>query len=396
MMGRSILLALAGMFTASPVTAQDFVADGRALDAIVAENYAYLDRFADGEPPRSERLDALRGAIDSKRALIAYAEAKLLSLADHHAITGSSFADSWALVPSFADLWIVRTGERWVIDAVRAGSPADDAAIRPGDELLAISGRPVAQAVTAFWAELGFETSDPERDAFAARVLAAGRRDRPRQLAIRRAGGERQEFELPNLYSVGDDDAGPLTLVTEEKGSRIIIHDALGDMATIAAFDEAMTSLARDEPLVIDLRDTPGGGNTSVARAILGWFVTAATGYQIHSLPAEERHTGIARQWMEQVLPRDDGHHTGSVTVLVGRWTGSMGEGLAIGFDAIGADIEGTPMAGLRGAIYDFELPESGLIVKLPAERLMHVDGTPREAFQPSPHGTSSTADTAR
>lgn len=396
MMGRRIVLAFAGMFAASPVAAQDFAADGRALDAIVAENYAYLDRFADGEPPRSDRLDSMRDAIDSERALLAYAEAKLLSLADHHAITGSSFADSWALVPSFADLWIVKDRNRWVIDAVRPGSPAEDAAIRPGDELVAISGRPVAEAVAAFWAQLGFATSDRERDAFAARVLSAGRRDRPRQLCIRREGGERQDLVLPNLYSVGGDDAGPLTLVVGEKGSRIIIHDSLGDMATIAAFDEAMASLAPDGPVVIDLTDTPSGGNTSVARAILGWFVTEAAGYQIHSYPTEERRTGIARQWIEQVLPRDAGHHAGPVTVLVGRWTGSMGEGLAIGFDAIGADVEGTPMAGLRGAIYDFELPESGLIVKLPAERLMHVDGTPREAFQPSLRGTSSTAGAAR
>ena len=42
-------------------------------------------------------------------------------------------------------------------------------------------------------------------------------------------------------------------------------------------------------------------------------------------------------------------------------------------------------MAGLRGAIYDHRLEHSGLILKLPTERLMHVDGTPREAFVPRP-----------
>ena len=41
--------------------------------------------------------------------------------------------------------------------------------------------------------------------------------------------------------------------------------------------------------LVIDLRDTASGGNTTMARAVLGWFVTRPTFYQVHNLPAEER-----------------------------------------------------------------------------------------------------------
>ena len=62
-----------------------------------------------------------------------------------------------------------------------------------------------------------------------------------------------------------------------------------------------------------------------------------------------------------------------------------MGEGLAIGFDAIGARVTGTRMAGLLGAIYDHRLEHCGLVLKLPTERLMHVDGTPREEFEPRP-----------
>ena len=57
----------------------------------------------------------------------------------------------------------------------------------------------------------------------------------------------------------------------------------------------------------------------------------------------------------------------------------------AIGFDAIGARVVGTRMAGLRGAVYDQRLAHSGLLLKLPAERLMTVTGRPREAFVPRP-----------
>ena len=62
-----------------------------------------------------------------------------------------------------------------------------------------------------------------------------------------------------------------------------------------------------------------------------------------------------------------------------------MGEGLAIGFHAMGAAVEGSRMAGLLGAVYDERLPNSGLVVKLPVERLFAVDGTPREEFEPTP-----------
>lgn len=61
-----------------------------------------------------------------------------------------------------------------------------------------------------------------------------------------------------------------------------------------------------------------------------------------------------------------------------------MGEGLAIGMRAVGARVEGSRMAGLLGAIYDFKLPESGVVFKLPAERLTTTDGIPREMFVPA------------
>ncbi len=99
-------------------------------------------------------------------------------------------------------------------------------------------------------------------------------------------------------------------------GIRVRFNDSLGSDATIAAFDAAMASAVAGERTIIDLRDTPSGGNTVVARAILGWFVDAPMPYQIHNLPREMRQTGIARQWIEEVLPRGGGS-----TTLVPSWS---------------------------------------------------------------------------
>ncbi|MGZ9098989.1 MAG: S41 family peptidase [Brevundimonas sp.] len=363
-------------------TPEAFRADARSIEALVNAQYAYLDRFGDGAMPMSPVLRAEAEAVGDRRALLRYAERAVAALADHHAITGGSFADSWGLVPSYSDLWIEPEEGRWRITAVRDGSPADAAGIRPGDRLIAVGETPTGAAVAAFWAGLGLEPTG-DRVGYAARALAAGRRDRPRDLSVRDAAGAERRLTLPNLYAAAPGARSPITV--REAGEALVIrfNDSLGDNATVAAFDAAMAGARPDQPIVLDLADTPGGGNTVVARAIMGWFVDAPAAYQIHRLPAEERRTGVPRQWIEQVLPRPGKRHPGPVSVRVGRWTGSMGEGLAVGLDALGAEVTGGPMAGLLGAVYDHRLPNSGLVIKLPTERLYAVDGTPREAFVP-------------
>ncbi|MDZ4362832.1 S41 family peptidase [Brevundimonas sp.] len=380
------MTAAFALFPVTSAFAQDpeaFRDDARSIVPLIASQYAYPERFPDGVVPISPKLLAEAEAVVDQRGLLRYAERALMSLADHHAITGRSFNDSWAVVPTYADLWIVLSDEVYVIDAVRAGSPAADAGIRAGDLLVAVDDLPTAEAVTAFWADLGHSVT-PERSAFAARVLAAGRRDRERRLTVSTADVGTRSLTLPNLYGWRQDK--PPVTSSEVGQARVIrIEDSLGDTATIVAFDAAMAGVRPGQPIVIDLTETPSGGNTVVARAIMGWFVEAPNAYQVHSLPSEERQTGIGRRWVEQVLPRPGLHHDGPVTVRVGRWTGSMGEGLAVGFDALGARVEGSRMAGLLGAIYDHSLPNSGLVLKIPTERLETVDGLPREAFVPVP-----------
>lgn len=385
---RILLLALVAA-TAAPVAEPAALReDVLALETLVNQKYAYLERLPNGRFELTETLRAEGAKVETPRELVRYAERALALLADHHAITGASLKDSWAVFPSFGDLWIERRGRDYVIVAVREQSPAQRAGIRPRDHLLAINGVPTEAAVAAFWANLG-GMGGGERDSYAARVLAAGRRDRPRRLTVGHPQARPRELLLPNLYSITSAERPPLT--AEKRGSDFVvrIHDSLGASETIESFDRAMAKVRPGQRVVLDLTDTPSGGNSTVARAILGWFVSRPRFYQMHSLPAEERETGIARQWVEQVLPRAGKHHRGPVTVRVGRWTGSMGEGLAIGFAAIGARVEGTRMAGLLGAIYDHKLPASGLVVKLPTERLFAVDGTPRENFVPQPTSTA-------
>lgn len=382
--GGGFFVLAAAMLLGAATEENEHLAAARDLDATISESYAYLDRLPGGQLPQSDSLTAEREAVRDDRSLLAYAEKRIATLADHHAITGSSFRDSWAVVPTFADIWVVRQGERFVIDAVRDGSPAAQQGIAAGDIISAIDGVPATEAVSAFWAQLGMEVT-PARADYAARVMIAGRRDRSRRLTIKARSGALRDLVLPSLYALKAEARPPISACTSDGLTRIRINNSLGDTATIAAFDSAMRTVNPDNALVIDLRDTPSGGNTTVARAIMGWFVREPRGYQIHSRPAEERETGIPRQWIEQVLPREGRYHPRMPIILVGRWTGSMGEGLAIGFASLGAKVQGTQMAGLLGSVEDVPVGKANLVVKLPTERLYAVDGPPREAFVPAP-----------
>lgn len=376
----ALIVAASPLFAAAP-TPTDYAADARSIETLVNDNYAYLDRLPGGRMPMSDKLRAEAAAVGSRDALVRYAERALTLLADHHAITGSSLKDSWGLVPSYADLWVEKKGAAYVVSAVRPDTPAAKAGVAIGDRLTSVGGVPIDVAVAGFWSDLGVGMT-PERGAYAARVLAAGRRSEPRKLGIASAAGDRV-LDLPNLYYRDLLDR-PVLNASEEGGALLIkLNDSLGNDRTIPAFDTAMARAKPGQRIIIDLTDTASGGNTSVARAMLGWFVSKPMPYQVHNLPAEERQTGIPRQWIEQVLPRAGKLHRGPVTIRVGRWTGSMGEGLAIGFDAIGARVEGDRMAGLLGAVYDYPLEKSGLVIKFPTERLFHVNGTPREKFVP-------------
>ncbi len=128
----------------------------------------------------------------------------------------------------------------------------------------------------------------------------------------------------------------------------------------------------------------------------MGRFISEAQPYQCHDLPAEMREYGIRRLWDEYVGLRGPFSYDAPLVILVGRWTGSMREDLAVGLDGIDrTTVNGTPMAGLRDALHEHTLPHTGIPVRVPAERLFHVDGTPRENFIPLPLSAISSPPTS-
>jgi C-terminal processing protease CtpA/Prc len=367
---------------------EQYVADFDELWAFVRDQYAYFPQ-KQTDWARVRVLYRPRAAsVTSRSQFVALLESVLAELYDSHAHLGTNNPDSPRLIPTGTDLWAEWQGERAVVTDVRAGSGAEAAGVRRGMEILSVGGKPIREMVLAH-APSALRAPDPAAVDWALRTVLAGPGDVPVRLEARQ-GDRRRSFEFrPGLVAP----AVPLLSDTILGGTigYVRIHNSLGDTDLIAAFDSALARLRSTRGLVLDLRDTPSGGNTTVARGIMGRLIAEERPYQRHDLPAEEREFGVRRFWTEYVAPRGPFTYTAPVAVLVGRWTGSMGEGLAIGLDGMDrAVVLGGPMAGLLGALYETRMPNSGIVVRVPAERLFHVRGTPREEFAPRAVPTSS------
>lgn len=385
-LGMVAAIALAAVAGATPATlpnAEERRADAAALCRYVADQYAYLEAKATDWDASCRDLADRAERATTREAFIAALERALRELYDAHAHLGTHTPSSPRLVPSQTDVLARFADGNAVVEAVRAGSGALRAGIAPGQEIVSVNGVAVAEALRPYLAE-HLVRPDPAARDFALRVAVAGRHDVPVQRLVVRAGDKDREIAY-----APDGRTATSALSSRQEGDVAIlrINDSLGDTALVREFDAALSRHRDARALVVDLTDTPSGGNSTVARGILGRFVGELSPYQRHELVAEARRTGVRRHWVEYVAPRSPRIPV-PVVVLVGPWTGSMGEGLAIGFEAAaGAVVVGRPMAKLAGALDEFELPYSRIVVRLPTEQLFHVDGTPREAFVPCPTG---------
>jgi carboxyl-terminal processing protease len=385
--------ALAGLLLiyTSPVKAQDSAPPVPSFDAETAwasfvkllhENYGYFNRpGVDG--------DAIL-AVFADRAKVARADKEFIdtlqlishNFADPHFIVGPLDAGDWAVFPTASDLFGVYDGKNFLIEEVRAGGDAASKGMRPGMAIARIDGMSPRTAIETITGR-AFTDLSPVQIGFAFNVALAGHRKQGRMVEISDSQRHRT-YVLAATNDLAQHIEDGLLLETERHGKVgvIRINNSLGRQELINAFSKALASMAGTDALLIDLRDTPSGGNTSVARGIMGHFVDHDQPYQMHVIPYETRVLGPTRKFVEYVAPFGM-RYAGKVYVAGGHWTGSMGEGLMIGFDAIGATTVGTDLAHLLGALSNETIDGSAAKVDIGTEQLFTVTGLPREAYRP-------------
>ncbi|HAS46874.1 MAG TPA: peptidase [Microscillaceae bacterium] len=337
-------------------------------------NYAYFDTQPIDWQKVKEIYQPQAAKITNQTDFIRFLERVTYELHNGHVFLYTNLPSSNRIIPSGQDIYVQRMApNQFKIVDVKPDSRAEKAGLQPGFIVTKFNQKAIEPQLKQFLPKSAQKLT-PEMYAYATNMLFAGVHNQPRSITIKQGTGEKTYFP----------DQGQLLSYKKLKGNvgYIKVKNALGNYDLIPAFDQALEALFDTKSLILDLTNTPGGGNTTVARALMGRFTSKEMPYQKHEYPTNVTR-GVRRSWWELVSPRKK-IYTKKLIVAVGRWTGSMGEGIAIGFDGMKrATIVGTPMAKLIGEVHSYKLPQTGIGYQIPDLKLKHIDGTPRENYQP-------------
>jgi C-terminal processing protease CtpA/Prc len=345
---------------------------------LVKENYAYLEQQKiDVEKIRSIYTPEVKN-VSNNRDFIRLLETILDEFYNGHVSLNTNLSTSNRLIPSGQDIYLEKIKDKFIITDLRKGYGAELSGLKLGDEVIAFNVKGIEEQAKLFLPRSATSyTSDMWL--YVLNKLLAGTHDMKRTVTVLR-NGQQLNFYPDSIRITNPKDLLEKKIL-DNKTAYIKINNSLGENQLIAEFDKAVDEFLGYKNLYIDLTETPGGGNSTVARCIMGRFINKPMPYQQHEF--DEKDYDTKRSWVEYVTPRKQ-QFKGKLFILVGHWTGSMGEGIAIGFDGMKrAKIIGTKMAGLLGAIDGFVLQETKIGFQIPTERLYHVNGTARENFLP-------------
>jgi len=345
----------------------------------VNNNYAYLDQQKINWLKVKEIYSPLVKEVSSQQAFIKFMEGVINECFNGHISLYTNLSSSNRIIPSGQDIFVEKINNQYIITDIRKDYKAEKSGLKIGDEIQLFQGKAIEGQLQQFLPKFT-NNHTKEMYQYAINMLFAGTHDANRIMTIKRNG---------TAITINADSiklsAKPALVVSKQLNpttAYIKINDALGNTNTIELFDQALDSCLLYKNIILDLTDTPSGGNTTVARSIMGRFIHKALPYQQHEF--DETAFQTKRQWVEYVTPRKT-QYKGNVYIMVGHWTGSMGEGMAIGFDGLKrAKIIGTGMAKLIGAVEGFTMPETNIGFQIPTERLYHINGIPRENFIPT------------
>jgi carboxyl-terminal processing protease len=371
-------------FSTPPVFAQTrFQKDFNFYWQTINDNFAYFDRqHIDWKKVKSIYERAAEG-ITNTNDFVRLLETANNELYNGHVFLNTNTQSSNRIIPSGTDIKVSRVNGQFVITELRSGFNAENCGLKPGMRVIEFNGLEIEKAINKF---LPRSAENPSREMFeyAANMLLAGTHHSKRIITVTLRDGE-QTFNPDSLTNKTEEK--PAMLLEEKllpgNIGYIKINNSLGDPQLVQAFDHSLNNFLNTSGLIIDLRETPGGGTSNIARGIMGRFIHKEQPYQKHIYISEEKETGIRRSALELVSPRGTLYKK-PLVILVGYWTGSMGEGIAIGFDGMKrGTVAGTQMAGLLGEIFTFRTPELDIPFSFPCVKLQHINGQPREDFRP-------------
>lgn len=354
------------------------------LVGTLKSDYAYLDKGPANTNALIESFSEKALKTTNKAAFIDVAQGFLRHFSDPHLNIGPYNLEDFSVYPTGSDIYAQFNQSHAQIYDIKRGSDAFKQGLRPGMRILSIDGLSVRQAIEdATLSKL--EALSPAQQNYALNVALGGKRYQKRRLEIQH-NHHRKFIELAATYDhINQLSQGPsVTIKTFDNLGYIRFNNVLGNENSAKLFKDALPTLAKTKALIIDLRNTPSGGNTGVAEPILGHFVQQKAPYQGYRVQKNKQPYAQAPYQQAYAIPQTPFIDKPYV-VLAGRWTGSMGEGMTIALDALGAKaVIGAPMADLLGGIKQVTLSKSEAVLEVGFERMYHLDGRFREDYEPT------------
>jgi hypothetical protein len=370
----------------NPINKAEILEDLQGLIATINRGYVYLDDKDVDMACVNEKYTQKVDDITSKRDTVLLFEYLLNELYDSHISLSTNINDSYRL--SAPIVTQTKNGKTFIANIWQTQIENLELDVL-GAEVLSFNGVDFSTKIRQF-PTVCQNKDNPDVKNWIANKVIAGKYSEPRLLSVKLTSNEIVEWDVDSLQLKNP---SALLSVDNINGIGVIrINNSLGNNLLIEAFDQALNSVSDSKALILDLRNTNSGGNTYVAKGIMGRLIDAELPYQKHEYTESwDGQAKVVRSWIEMASPRGK-QYKNPVIVLVGRWTGSMGEGLAIGLDGMNrAQIVGTEMKRLAGSDYDFRFAHRNYGYKVIVEKLYHINGTPRETFVPKQYVTQTT-----
>ncbi len=344
----------------------------------IEKYYAYLEEKRVNLNCLKQTYSAMIKDVNSEEQSVLFFESLINEFYDSHLNLGTHRPASYRIyAPVYAEY---QNGQTFIKNVWQSQIEPIPVSLIDA-EVLEINGRNFQKEIDEFPTYCN-DKNDPEIRTWIGNKVIAGQRNQPRVLKLKLKNNTTTLLDINELKIL--DDKSLLNYSKSGEYGIIRINNSLGNSDLIKAFDDALDNLLDTKGLIIDLRNTVDGGDSYVARAIMSRFIDTAQPYQKHSgFEIYGNHEPIEKYWIEYVIPRGKTYNK-PVVILAGRWTGSMGEGLAIGFEGMGrGQIVGTAMHRLAGAIYSFSYKHRDYNYRISREKLYHINGTPREKYVP-------------
>ncbi len=374
----ALILFTFNLAQAQPPNKLQIQADLNGMLTDIEDNYAYLkDKNIDLNCIKQKYTQKI-DAINSEEQTVLFFEILLDEFYDSHLILNTNRNSSYRL---YAPIYARLQNNKFIISSVWQSQLETINQNIIGAEIIKFNGVDFDKNIYNF-PTLCQDKNKAEIRQWLANKVLAGRYNQARILTLKLRNNKTIEFDLDKLKIKHDD--GLLSAKIVDNIGIIRINNSLGQNDLVSAFDKALDKIFGTKSLIIDLRNTVDGGDSYVARGIMSRFVSEDKPYQKHwYVDTAVNNPDVVRTWVEYISPRAK-TYTKPVVVLVGRWTGSMGEGLAIGFEGIGrAQIVGTEMERLAGEMNGFAFKHQKYGFRLSTAKLFHVNGTPREKYVP-------------